>query len=325
MQRAIGVAAALVAAGWSVSASSEDRLCTARNAEPVTVAMIAERPADFQGECVVVEGIVSGRRLYHDAAALYARERRLNDPASSGVIIGLDHADMLASPARMRIVGRVDDCGDRGRRLQRAAGPQDIIMLTGYCHYYRGPVLSSLVAEPVGGASVSRLRAGSAPARLGNLSHLAEGPLRARFMAVAEQLAAALSRSDEAGLRQMLTPGAGGARAGAELDAMVQQLSGADLPFLNRAQAAPAIEIFGWREPLWADAGWRAETATAPATAVAILCYAAPADAPGIWPIADRDAIFASGRPYACVRAELAHDGRTIIEADDGEYALPEP
>ena len=108
--------------------------CSAAETAQVSVAEIIDAGETWFGRCVQVSGVTAGRLLKPAAGSLLQ--------------IGLDNSEALnvGLPAnedvRVTLIGRVDSCDRRQREVQaEMARTRDIILLSGACHYVRGPIL----------------------------------------------------------------------------------------------------------------------------------------------------------------------------------------
>lgn len=270
--------------------------------------------------CVRIEGVAVGRVLVEDERARYRQEQRRNDPSSTGAVLGLYGEARPGEPTRVRIVGRLSDCATLHARATAASDPNSIVMMQGYCHYFGGRVITAHSIEPIGPANFVRQTGGEAAEGLGNLSPLVDGDVRRQMLAAAQRFASALRNGDRAALAQMHGGGPSGTRRGSD-DANALLLDAPDSPFAPLRSAVPAaMEIFGWRPPLWADAEWHAERART-GSAEAIACFSARSDAAGLWPIDSKDADNRPERPYACTRIVLSGTGADAPASFDTEQA----
>ena len=304
--------------------------CDAAKAEVVSVADLATRPADFAGRCVAVEGVRFGTLLYAGNAALYARPLRYNEPASTGVIVGVESLNRDAPAQFVWIIGRLVDCADiQAQNAASAAGSS--IIFSGYCHGHRGPVLTVIEERVIADRRVVRRTRADLPAEAGDLAPLAPGAARAALDGAARTLIAALASRDAdriaAVLRarpgHILQNGADGYASA--VAAQVETVLTSDALRVSDP-AALMLELFGWREQRWADA----ETVAANQAAMAretegYACWSAVADAAARWPVAEFDTGISDARAYACARILIRADGTTEYElAFDGDAALPE-
>lgn len=277
------------------------------------------------GRCVTVEGWALGFYLQADNEARYRQQRVYNDYSTTGAVLGLYGRNRGADPGIIRATGRIDSCKAVYDRII-AAG--EIPFLGGFCHYYHGYVINAGQVDEIGKPDIVRIPAGAARAELGNLSPMAAGAARDALQAAFAPLLAALQTRDEAALKQLLRVESGVPLPDDKLAQRVAALTGpgAATEILPRDTAA-SVEIFGWREPGWADAGTRAGNAADAAKLVSgIACAAPPATAERrLWPIADADAGFAPGRPYICARVSLPSGEPPRYTIYPEERAIREP
>jgi hypothetical protein len=315
--------AALTAA--AAPASAED--CGRSMARSVSFAeATAIDPAT--NPCVVIEGIVVGRLLVEDERARYRPEAIRNNPSSTGAILGLYNGGNFDVPTRVRIIGTVNTCA----ALEQTAHQRDpnaIIMMTGFCHYFSGQVIRAIESETIGPVTLTRLLPMTDAAELGNLSPLAPGDVRTRMTAAAMRYAGAIRAGDRDALAAMHGGGADGRRSSIDVAAVTALLLDApDSPFAPLRTFAPvAVEIFGWKPPLWADDAWRQE-AVRNGDSDAIACFSVRADAGRLWPIDSKDSDNVPGRPYACTRIHIGGSGMDSPASFDTEQApngLAEP
>ncbi len=308
-------------------------VCTAATARPATIAALTATAHASIGRCVAVEGIAVGRLLVADGSARYRPERVENDPSSNGAILGLEGEQSFAQPVHVRAIGRVRDCDAVPSAAPSAAPPATPAAPGGYCQYFKGLVLEPISITPGESAHFTRLTRAEAAPGLGNLLPLADSDVRRQMMGAARSFLTALRSGDGATLTAMhggapasATPGAapaeGGHRDPADIQAMLRlTLADAQSPFASlRRSGTLLIEVFGWRDPQWADAAWQQERARQPA-ADAIACFSARPDAADLWPIDSKDADNRPGRPYACTRIHLAGVGEDAPASFDTAQA----
>lgn len=308
--------------------------CNAATARVVTFAEATA--AGNVGECVRIEGVTVGRLLIEDGRARYRLETRENDPSSTGAVLGFYGPRAFDEPTRVRVTGRLGNCAVMQReaevadRARSAQGEVVITMLTGYCHYFRGQVIRAATVEELGQAQMVRLASASAGPDLGNLAPLAEGAVRSRMEAAAVNFLGAVRSAERDLLTTMHGGGADGRRSQRDVDSSVALiLDAADSPFapLRDHVGEIALKVFGWKEPLWADADWRQQAARR-GDADAIACFSASPDADRLWPIDSKDADNIPERPYACTRIRISGEGLDAPARFDTEQArtgLPEP
>lgn len=270
--------------------------------------------------CVSMTGIVVGRLFIEDERARYRREQRANDPSTSGAVLGFYAPESFETPTRVRVTGRLGDCSALQSSAQSMAGQDEVIMMTGFCHYFVGRVLRAVHVEPLGEARLTRLTRADADADLGNLAPLAAGDTRTRMLAAAGRFAAAVRAGDRATLAAMHGGGPDGRRSPRETEAVLALLldDSAPTPFSSlRGGAAIRTEIFGWKPPLWADEAWQRQ-ARASGAEEAIACFTDSSEAlDRVWPIDSKDADNLANRPYACTRIRLAGQGIDAVAQFD--------
>lgn len=318
---------AALAAAQAVSPPDSAAACDAVTARPMTFAEATAEAAT--GDCVSVEGVAVGRLLLEDGRARYRRETRENDPSSTGAVLGFYAPDTFDQPTRVRVTGRIGNCAamqqvaEAANRARATDGAIAITMLTGYCHYFRGQVIRAASVEEIGAAPLVRLTAASAGPDLGNLAPLAQGDLRSRMEAAAVAFLGAVRGGERDLLVTMHGGGRDGRRSQRDVDSSVALiLDAADSPFapLRHRSGEIMFELFGWKEPLWADADWRQQAARR-GDADAIACFSASPDADSLWPIDSKDADNIPERPYACTRIRISGEGLDAPARFDTEQA----
>lgn len=325
------VTAALVA---SPAAASEKEkaapACTAADSPVMTIGEISALGDAAIGRCATVEGWALGFFLQADNAARYRPQRIYNDFTSTGAVLGLYGRNRTLPPAIIRVTGRIDSCKAIYDRIT-AAG--QVPFLAGFCHYYYGLIVSADAVTEIGKPDLVRIPAATAEPGLGNLSPMAAGAARDALRAAFVPLLDALVRRDAPALRQLLRIEGGTPMADDRLAKRVAALTEADSPVAALpTDGSATVEVFGWREPLWADDTTRAGQAAAIASStIGIVCAAPQSTADRqLWPIDDADIGFAPGRPYVCARifiGALTEGGERITRymAYPEERAVREP
>lgn len=289
----------------AAEAKKPEPACAAANSPKMTIGEVIALGDAAIGRCVTVEGWALGFYLQADNEARYRQQRVYNDYSTTGAVLGLYGRNRGADPSIIRATGRIDSCKAVYDRII-AAG--DIPFLGGFCHYSHGFVISAETVVELGKPDIVRIPAASARPELGNLSPMAAGAARDALQAAFAPLLTALQTRDEAALKQLLRIEGGVPLSDDKLAQRVAALTAPSAPtaILPR-DAAPSVEIFGWREPGWADAQTRAGNAADAAKLVSGIACAAPKSAADrrLWPIADADVGFAPGRPYICAHVFL--------------------
>lgn len=301
----LGLTAAffLAAAPAAAQEGKETRApCSATSSPAMTIGEISALGDAAIGRCVTVEGWALGFFLQAGNEARYRRQRIYNDYGSTGAVLGLYGRDRALEPAIIRATGRIDSCKAVYDRIV-AAG--EIPFLGGFCHYYNGLVIDATSVAEIGKPDIVRIPAAAAGSGLGNLSPMAESEARATLRATFAPLLDALVKRDREALRRLLRIAGGVPLSDDRLEKRIAALTAADSPVSALpTDGSAAIEVFGWREPLWADEKTRAGNAAAIAnTTSGIVCAAPKRTAEQrLWPIDDADIGFARGRPYVCAR-----------------------
>lgn len=306
----------LALAGMATGARAQS--CTDATIAPTSFADAAG-VRDPDG-CIMIEAVLVGGVLVADDRARYRMERLRGDPSSTGAVLGYYGERHFDQPMRVRVTGRLGDCRTAQNLAEQSAGPDAIVMMTGYCHYFAGRYVRAEHVDALGPVTFTRLLRADAGPDLGNLSPMAAGDTRRQMLAAAQQFAAAVRTGDRARIAVMHGGGPSGTRIGSE-DAAALLLDDADSPFAPLRSAPPtAIEIFGWKPPLWADEAWHAARART-GTAEGIACFSVHRDAERLWPIDSKDADNLPSRPYACTRIVLSGTGADAPASFDTEQA----
>jgi hypothetical protein len=316
----LGLAAAFAFASAPVAAGEEKKAlpaCSAADSPAMTIGEISALGDAAIGRCVTVEGWALGFFLQADNEARYRQQRTYNDYTSTGAVLGLYGRNRALEPAIIRATGRIDSCKAVYDRIV-AAG--EFPFLGGFCHYHHGLVISAASVTEIGKPDIVRIPAAAAQKGLGNLSPMAGGAARETLRATFAPLLDALVKRDEAALRRLLRLEGGVALSDERLEKRIATLTAADSPVSTLpTDGSAAIEVFGWREPEWADEKTRAGNAAAMANTTSGIVCAAPKRTADrrLWPIDDADTGFAPGRPYVCARifiGALSQGGERITQ-----------
>lgn len=298
--RWIGLAAALAAPGAAAGASEPHPAGPAPCAA-VSVAQAVAAGAD--GACVAIEGWAVGDMLMDAARDRYAWQRLYNDPSSSGAQLGLvnwqDDAGGVGA-VRLRLTGTIRRCDNAasGNLLPHPAGAE-------FCENKAGLYLDVAAAQALGRAPLVRAVAGDG-AGLGNLTPVPAGPVRSAMLAAFQPIWDRHRADGGAALRQKLAGGLAG------------DVAGTGQGFAAQSALTPdaAVEVLGWREPIWADESARMVWAQQAANyAEAIVCAMDAARAArNLWPVSTLDIGLAPDRPYFCVRLSQPASGAVQSE-----------
>lgn len=313
----LGAAAVFGAAPAVAEDQKPAAVCAAADSPAMTIGEIAALGDAAIGRCVTVEGWALGFFLQAGNEARYRQQRVYNDYTSTGAVLGLYGRDRGAAPAIVRATGRIDSCKAVYDRIV-AAG--EFPFLGGFCHYYYGLIVNASTVTEVGKPDIVRIPARSIGPGLGNLSPMANGQARETLRATFAPLLDALVKRDEVMLRQLLRIEGGAPLSEDRLAKRVAALTAPDsLASALPADGSAVVEIFGWREPEWADEKTRAGNAAQMANTTSGIVCAAPKRTADqrLWPIDDADVGFARDRPYVCARifiGALSDGGERITQ-----------
>lgn len=302
------------------------RACNEGRAVSATIAEITMQPDAWQGRCVKVKGVLSGRWLHADVDAFYRMTRDALDPTTGGLLLGLDGDLERVRPLReATVVGRVQDCETVSQILRSAADAGEIVFIRGYCHHYRGPYLRivSVIEGPPARIERQLIRKGEDYGDI--VPAAAEWAYRPFVEELSESFLAALRRGDKKALGKLMTPDPE-AEPDEDTRAQVRWLLDARTsPFAPLRSALPGQRmIFVDR---WFDEG---EIAIDDQDSYrATVCFCLTADCGGRWPITARDADNLRSRPYACIKTGpyiVFRKGTfPIVEIPMAEAGLAEP
>jgi hypothetical protein len=320
-----------VLAGGLLSATAafgdDEEECSRRIAESATVRDIASNPPNFYGHCVRIGGIAGGRYLYDDVHGIYSLQRNRLDPSSTGARLGLDNVserrELAGDYVNVEIVGRVQDCETVRECVEAAAaaaGPGEIVMIGGYCHYYNGAYLWVKELKSRGPARVQRQLAGSP-----SYGDLVEAPADWRHAAdVRERVESFLTA-----LRTRDSDRLVALHFGGDLEYHRDDVKPL-LKFLLRSKRSPFASIRDVPAPqltILVSRGYPDEDDEPDDSYSAKVCFCRSDDCSGRWPIAELDADNDRSRPYVCTAIDAYGKGREWrLDTTLGEWnGLAEP
>jgi hypothetical protein len=298
--------------------------CTARNSQRATVAQIATDSDAYEGECVAVDATMHYTSLFDNVDGVYVEPPDSTNPSSSGLRIGLDNISRHSSDRYrgVSVVGRVQDCETVRNCVHSSAGENEIVMISGYCHYYDGAYLW-----------VHDLKFRRAPAfvrHMGDKERDDYGDLaiappnwlnRAKVEALADEFLQALRTGDGDKLADLHFRNVG---------LEWEDDEAAMLKFLLKDRRSPFSAIRTARTPpqriILVEKSLLEEQSSDEYTAT--VCFCREKDCTGRWPIATFDADNISARPYACTRVEpYVHGQRDVphFTTEIGSGGLAEP
>jgi hypothetical protein len=262
---------------------------------------MARAPDRWLGRCVRISGYVAGRYFFADVGGAYARFAEDRDDRRNDGWLGLYFIDrhVVSRPMqRGTVVGVVHDCGRDYAAEEARAGPNTLVMSTGYCHYQSGLVLLPATFSSSGSARFERKVSEAARRRFGNLEPERPGnrPPPA-VVRLADRFLSGVRRGDGAGLATFVLPWSDEVppETPAAQAAFRKRLAGepgSPLRPIRLAGSNPQRVYFRERQsPSWnLPPTWH-------------ICFCRTGDCTGRWPIHSIDATAGPSRPYICVRA----------------------
>jgi len=265
------------------------------------VAQIAANPDAYEGRCVAVDATRRGSSLFESVDGVYLQPTDSQDPATSGLTIGLDNISRHdhESFRSVSIVGRVQDCETIRNCLYSSAGENEVVMITGYCHYFDGPYLWVEKMRSRRGQPFLRRMGSDARSDYGDLVPAPDAwPYRSRVAKLASEFLQALQTNDRNKLADIHFRNVGLEWEDDEAAMLRFLLKDRRSPFgtIRTATTPPQqiilVERSRLEEPQFVE------------DYAATVCFCREKDCTGRWPIATFDADNVPTRPYACTRVE---------------------
>jgi hypothetical protein len=125
--------------------------CTRRVAVRTSVAVVRADPAAWEGRCVTMTGIVRGRRLYRDRAALAESEQGTwQEDDRRSILLYRGRTLSARRPIAMEVTGKLDSCLREHEAVAALARsePDSFVMVGGFCHTSLEPYLSPTAFRP---------------------------------------------------------------------------------------------------------------------------------------------------------------------------------
>jgi len=315
-------------------AAERPQPCTQANSTPATIAEVTTQPR-LAHRCVAVTALYRSGVLIASIDALYlpgiswAGDPH-RDPAFRQILILRNVRVLRRMPGdgvyQATAFGRVEDCGQVRRSHQASAGPDEIVMTTGLCHYLPGAYLRVDDLRTGGQVEAVRLTGEAQRARVGDLVAPPEGW---RHRAFVEDYAArylqALRGGDRAALLALHIAGGRPEQARAGVRLAFGRHSG--FTAIRAAAAAPQMAIFIEDAPgpeTWA-VGFREFRGYG-----STICFCREPNCTERWPISLIDADNREDRPYVCVHMGswvTGSTGRAVpyVTTEQTRSGLPEP
>ncbi|MBV9883863.1 MAG: hypothetical protein JO276_12720 [Sphingomonadaceae bacterium] len=317
----------LAAAALALATPSAGPTCTLRTAVPASAREMGRNPNPWLGRCVRLDGFVSWNKFYADIGGAYAeaasdRVDRHND-GWLGLYFerGRDWKPVLR---RATVYGILHDCGRDYQAAALAAGPNTLVMSTGYCHYQGGLTLVPAVFRAAGPARFERQMGEAARVRFGDLSPAGPGhDPPATVVRLADHFLDLLRTDDGPGLRALVHLWSqNDPETEPDGSAFTTWLRGEGDSPLRPLKSAAAPQRAYFQEAVRRDAaadgqvgGWH-------------ICFCRAGDCTGRWPISAIDADSAPSRPYVCLRAyrhDLGPEEPDRLGIDRQERGFTEP
>jgi hypothetical protein len=308
--------------------------CTRQTAQPAAIRAIMTDPAGYRGRCVAVTAFSHGLMLYSSVEGYYLAGPLTGiDPAREPEArerLGMENRRVMrriprGGLRRVTAFGRVQICEELREMIEGSAGPNEIVMLLGFCHMFNGPFLALDDVSVAPGSSPARLSGEANRARIGNLvAPPADWPHRAFVEAHARQYLAALRSGDRAAFARLHEPDQ---QPGAEASEAVAMAFGRHRGFrdIRTAPQPPQMVIFIQDAP--GPGIWSAEDRDDDYAST--VCFCRSGDCADRWPISTFDADNREDRPYVCasfVNYVVFNGGTAPTFRTRGQpFGLPEP
>lgn len=281
--------------------------CIQRDAIRVTVPQVARHPDDYMDKCVLIDGVMYGHSLFETVAGVYVRSPDPLDDTKSGLRLGVDGARqrVRAGYRHVTLLGRIQDCEAIRQMVHAAEGPDEVVMVAGFCHTAYGPYVDIEDLRYHEGAPFLRQTASDAPPDYGDIEPVpADWPHRAKIEALAEKFLAALRTTDRATLTDIHFEDVGPEwnEDKARLLHFLLDDPRSPFPAVRRSGSTPQTMILSYRELV--HPGPDDDLREAEADYSAFVCFCRERECSGRWPIASFDADNTPDRPYACTLIE---------------------
>jgi hypothetical protein len=306
--------------------------CSALVSERATVQQIATNPTSFQGHCVMVEGVMQGNTVYDNVDGVYLRPKNILDPSSNGARLGLDNmGDRWSGEFRhASIIGRVQDCETVRECVQAATGPNEIVMISGYCHSSNGAYLWIHNVRFRKDLPWERRMGAYGRPGYGDLQPApADWPHRNRVESLANEFLEAVRSTDRDKLADIHFRNVGLNWEDDEAALIRFVLRDRKSPFVDfrHNDRRPQQQILIERPLLDSDGAALVDDADRDNYA-ATVCFCRESDCTGRWPIAQLDADNVRTRPYVCTQIGPYYEkGETVphFTTRIGRGGLAEP
>jgi hypothetical protein len=272
---------------------------------------MAADPEKWFGRCVRLDGYTSFYTFYEDVTGMYRRAANDRADRPNDGWLGLyvpRSAELHRKLHRASVIGIVDSCERIHERAKAGLKPNQMIFITGYCHYTGGLILQRAEVVYQGRARFSRQTGGRNRGAFGDLIMASEtNPVPPTVAAKIEDWRAAFRAGDGGRLKALVQPYDWTPE---QKPALAKRLglvlSGAEGPF-RRLRGTELKPVF-FRELV--DENYLSDGETGDWFA----CFCKLDDCSQRWPIASFDARAQTNRPFACLRIYKAMDGSGALE-----------
>jgi hypothetical protein len=308
-------------------AFAKPQSCTSANAKPVELASVALNPSSYAGECVRLKGLWAGPALYSSPDGYYLAGAIVSDLAPDNPLrayrIGLyPNGAQAETAAKSQVHIEASDADIIGTVGMCEEFWQAGLIVTGYCHYSHGAILSAshISYKP---RRLVRLTDDAARARVGNLRPMAANSPERPGTEQAMRRWLADVRARNAADYAALTDWVGDLDSGrpGEINYQVMKAPWSSFAELRGGAGERQSRIFEIldrsRAPVRPDPDNLAE-----------FCVCVVGDCTGKWPISVSDAAYAPTRPYVCAVTQAAYrkpDGERHVRVDMDFRDIDEP
>lgn len=308
-------------------ALAKQESCTSANAKRVEFASVALNPSAYAGECVRLKGFWAGPALYSSRDGYYLAGAIVSDLAPDNpqrvYRIGVyPHGVQAEAAADSQLHSEASDADMIGRVGMCEQFWDAGLMVTGYCHYSHGAILSAsrISYKP---RRLVRLTDDASRARIGNLRPMAaDSPERPRTEQAMRRWLSDV-RTKNAADYAVLTGWVGELDFGRpdEINYLVMKAPWSSFAELRSGTGEPQTRIFEILD--------RSQTPLRPdPDNLAEFCVCVAGDCEGKWPISVSDAAYAPTRPYVCAVTQADYhkqDSERHVRVDMDFRDLDEP
>jgi hypothetical protein len=304
------VAASIIfGAGNAVASEEADARptkCSAAMSEKVSVAQVASNAEQYVGRCVSIDGVMQRWFLYENVDGVYLQEKEPLNPSSSGARLGLDNITRHFGERfrHVSILGRVQDCETVRDSVHAAAGENELVMISGYCHYENGAYLWVHKVGSRGGPPFERRMGSYGRPGYGDLEPATEAwPHRDFVENLAKVFVEALRSRDRDRLAGLHFRDVGLEWDEEESQLMRFLLDDRKSPFAAiRSRGTVPQHVILIERPAADPASTEPVDDEDRSNYTATVCFCREDDCTGRWPIARFDADNVNARPYACTQ-----------------------